>query len=84
MRASALLVRASALLVWASAGWCGTSKHEQLKLGNTLNVSFDIGWTQIYLFGFEIQSFEECMPKPETSGRYLSFGGEEAWSEVHT
>ena len=23
------------------------------------------------------------MPKSETSGRYLSFGGEEAWSEVH-
>ena len=38
---------------------------------------------QISLFGCEIQYFEECMPNLETSGRYLSFGGYEAWSEVH-
>ena len=52
-------------------------------LGNTLKYCCWTSIDKMYLFGFEIQSFEECMPKPETSGRYLSFGGDEASSEVH-
>ena len=34
---------------------------------------------KIYLFGFEIEDVEELKTKPETSGRDLAVGMDEAW-----
>ena len=49
------------------------------KLAGALKDFFLRSVGKIYLFGVEIEDIEELRAKPETSGRDLAVGMDEAW-----